>query len=393
MRARFADSLVQPAPVGHHGHMPEPGGAVTLRTALPSGSVIVITLAAALVCALTMRELTDVLAPVLLALILSIAVAPVRRFVRAKGGPAWLATIAALVAVYVIVALLAWSALALLTHFGSLVASYSGDVEQIVRDWIDDLAAAGIDQDRLTTLTSSLDLGKAADVVLALLGGLTGVLSSLLFVIVLLFFTIADTGSFVDGLARLGVRGARLSAIFRSFAQGTRSYLVVATVFGAIVALVDVGVLMALGVRDAWLWGLLAFLTNYIPNIGFIIGVVPPAFIALVDQGPGTAIAVVAAYCVINFVLQTIVQPRVVGRAVGLTATLSFLSLLWWGAIFGGIGAIIAVPLTLLVKAALIDSDPDRSWLRPLLESGDEDPEPESLHARPEPAEAPTTKE
>ena len=271
------------------------------------------------------------------------------------------------------------------------MASYSGDVEQIVRDWIDDLATAGIDQDRLTTLTSSLDLGKAADVVLALLGGLTGVLSSLLFVIVLLFFTIADTGSFVDGLARLGVRGARLSAIFRSFAQGTRSYLVVATVFGAIVALVDVGVLMALGVRDAWLWGLLAFLTNYIPNVGFIIGVVPPAFIALVDQGVGTAIAVVVAYSVINFVLQTIIQPRVVGRTVGLSATLSFLSLLWWGAVFGGIGAIIAVPLTLLVKAALIDHDPDQAWLRPLLESTDDRQPAHSAGAEDEPDGEPST--
>lgn len=124
------------------------------------------------------------------------------------------------------------------------------------------------------------------------------------------------------------------------------------------------------------MWGLLAFLTNYIPNVGFVIGVIPPAFIALVDQGVGTALAVVGAYAVVNFLLQMIVQPRVVGRTVGLSGSLTFLSLLWWTAIFGGIGALIAVPLTILVKAILVDHDPERRWLRPLLESGAEPPAP-----------------
>jgi AI-2 transport protein TqsA len=144
---------------------------------------------------------------------------------------------------------------------------------------------------------------------------------------------------------------------------------VVATIFGAIVAVCDVIALWILDIRYAWLWGLLAFITNYIPNIGFIIGLIPPTIIALLEKDVVTAIIVVVVYSVLNFVIQTIIQPRVVGVTVGLSATLSFLSLIVWATILGASGAFLAIPMSLLVKAVLIDSDPDKAWLGPLLSS------------------------
>ncbi len=114
------------------------------------------------------------------------------------------------------------------------------------------------------------------------------------------------------------------------FARGSRQYLAVATVFGAGVALCDVIALTVLDIRYAWLWGLLAFITNYIPNVGFLVGLLPPTLVALLDHDPGTALAVVIIYCGLNVVLQSVVQPRVVGTTVGLSGTLSFLSLLVW---------------------------------------------------------------
>ena len=127
--------------------------------------------------------------------------------------------------------------------------------------------------------------------------------------------------------------------------------------------------LWILDIRYAWLWALLAFITNYIPNIGFIIGLVPPTIIALLDKDVATAIIVVVVYCVVNFVIQTIIQPRVVGVTVGLSATLSFLSLIVWATILGASGAFLAVPLSLLVKALLVDEDPEQVWVSPLLSS------------------------
>ncbi len=338
---------------------------------LPSGSVIVLTTAGVLICALGLRQFNDVLAPVLLALIFSIAVAPVRRRLKERGAPEWVATGAAVVAVYIVVVAFAWAAFALGTHFAAVMGSYAGQIEEQFQELADELARLGFDEDRLRAVADTVDVGKIVGAVVSLLGGLTGVLTNVFFIVVLLFFTVTDAGSFADNLDRIASRGGRIAQALQIFAKGTRSYLWVSTLFGAVVALIDVGVLMMLDVRDPWLWGLLAFMTNYIPNIGFLIGVIPPALIALVDQGLATALWVVAAYCVINFVLQTVVQPRVVGEAVGLSGTLSFLSLLVWSAILGGIGAIIAIPMSILVRAVFIDTDPQRAWLIPLLSPND----------------------
>lgn len=354
------------------GDMVKPGSAPAVPRGFSRGSVILITLAAALVAALGIREFASILAPLMLALVFTVTVAPVRGILLRRGAPKPVAMLATVVVVYLVLAAFAWAVVALVAHFATLVIEYADDIETILTDWLGNLSGLGFEPGWLTDLAGSVDVNRAMDVAGGLIGGVTGILGGFFLIVVLLFFTVVDAGQFADNLARIGGRGVGMRQSFNAFASGTRSYMLVATVFGAIVALVDVGVLLLLGVPDAWLWGLLAFLTNYIPNIGFLLGVVPPAFMALIDKGPGTALAVVAAYCVINFVLQMIVQPRVVGRQVGLSASLTFLSLLWWTAIFGGIGAIIAVPMSILVKAVLVDHDSERAWLRPLLESGDE---------------------
>ncbi|MEU4292331.1 AI-2E family transporter [Kribbella sp. NPDC026596] len=85
------------------------------------------------------------------------------------------------------------------------------------------------------------------------------------------------------------------------------------------------------------------------------------------DSGPATMIAVIVVYSVINFVIQSVIQPRVVGDAVGLTAMLTFLSLVFWTWVIGPLGALLAVPLTLLTKALLVESDPRTRWALPLI--------------------------
>ena len=108
-------------------------------------------------------------------------------------------------------------------------------------------------------------------------------------------------------------------------------------------------------------------MTNFIPNIGFVIGVIPPALIALLEGGPGLMLAVVAVYCLINFVIQSVIQPRVIGDRVGLSTTITFLSLVFWTWVVGPLGAILAVPLTLLLRAVLVEADPSAWWVLPLL--------------------------
>ena len=112
--------------------------------------------------------------------------------------------------------------------------------------------------------------------------------SNLFFVLTLVLFMTMDATSFPDHLARAGVARGPLVEALIGFAVGTRSYLVVSTVFGLIVAVIDTGRPGPAGrSRLPLLWGLLAFITNYIPNIGFVIGLIPPALLGLLEGGPG----------------------------------------------------------------------------------------------------------
>ena len=143
------------------------------------------------------------------------------------------------------------------------------------------------------------------------------------------------------------------------------------------VAIIDTLLLYLLGVPGALLWGLLAFITNYIPNIGFVLGLIPPAVLALLEGGPGLMLAVIASYSVINVVIQSVIQPKMVGDAVGLSASVTFLSLVVWAWILGPLGAVLAVPLSLLVRAVFVDVDPGTRWIGGLIGSGPPSPAPQ----------------
>jgi predicted PurR-regulated permease PerM len=121
------------------------------------------------------------------------------------------------------------------------------------------------------------------------------------------------------------------------------------------------------GSTVAVLWALLAFITNYIPNVGFVIGVVPPAVIGLLEGGPRLMIYVLLVYSVLNVVIQSVIQPKIVGDAVGLSSTITMVSLVFWAYTLGAMGALLAVPLTLFANALLVDADPGSRWLTPLM--------------------------
>jgi AI-2 transport protein TqsA len=126
-------------------------------------------------------------------------------------------------------------------------------------------------------------------------------------------------------------------------------------------------------------WGVLAFVTNYIPNIGFILGVIPPALIALPDGGVGSAVAVVVAYTVINVVVQTIIQPRFTGDAVGISATVAFVSLIFWAYVLGTLGALLAVPATLFLKSVLLVNSVPASWVNALVSASPSKEKPRAV--------------
>jgi AI-2 transport protein TqsA len=182
----------------------------------------------------------------------------------------------------------------------------------------------------------------------------------------MLFLGIESSGA-ADRIAAIGHDRPEVAAALCRFAGGTRRYLVVTTVFGLGVAVLDGVAVALLGIPLAILWALLAFVTNYIPYVGFWIGVLPPALLALLIGGWRLVAVVLVLYLVVNFVATSLVQPHFVGDAVGLSVTVTFVGLVFWAWLLGPVGAVLAVPLTLLAKALLVDIDPRAGWADALL--------------------------
>ena len=239
-------------------------------------------------------------------------------------------------------------------------------------------------RDQIQAAIGKIDFANVAGLVAGLLAGLAGVFSNLLFLLFVAAFMALDAVGFSSRLTRVRRQRPDVVGALDTFVPGTRSYLLVSTVFGLIVAVIDTGFLWLIGVPLPLLWGLLAFITNYIPNVGFIIGLIPPALLALLEGGPRLMVIVIVVYSVINFIIQSIIQPKFVSDAVNLSLTLTFLSLVFWSFVIGPIGAILAIPLTLLVKALLLDVDPNTRWISSLLEGGPAPPEDEDADDTPE---------
>jgi AI-2 transport protein TqsA len=337
-------------------------------------------LAAATIAVAGLRAVAWLVAPVFLALVVVVALAPVQGWLRRIGVPRWLATTVLLILVWAV--LLAFVALLVISaaQLAALLPDYSGRAQQLINEVVADLNSAGIVSGRLSDLIGQIDYGSIVGLATGLLSQLLGAASTLVLLLSALVFMAIESSGFPRRMALVGEERPHLPVALTLFTQGTRSYLLVSTVFGAVVAVGDWIALTIIGVPAAALWGLLAFVTNYVPNIGFVLGVVPPALLGLLAGGWSELIAIVVVYSLLNFVVQTLVQPRFVGDSVGLSMTVTFIALLFWSWVLGALGALLAIPLTLLVKALLVDVDPKGHWLDTLLR--EEPRAPRTMRAR-----------
>jgi predicted PurR-regulated permease PerM len=124
--------------------------------------------------------------------------------------------------------------------------------------------------------------------------------------------------------------------------------------------------LILLDIHYAVLWGVVAFLLNFIPNIGSILAAVPAVLMAMVQYNFGTALAVAGVYLAVNVTIGSILEPRIMGKGLGLSTLVVFLSLIFWGWLLGPVGMLLSVPLTIMVKIVL-NAKEDTKWIATLL--------------------------
>ncbi|HEY6570778.1 MAG TPA: AI-2E family transporter [Candidatus Limnocylindrales bacterium] len=213
----------------------------------------------------------------------------------------------------------------------------------------------GVPGATLPAIEPQAALGAARSVVAALAPAVTSLAFSVLIVIYVL-------------LGAPGLRGRMLRATsegilarYDALATELVTYVKVRAALGAAAAVADTVLLLVLGVPYAVLWGLMSFLFSFVPNIGFILALIPPAAFALLEHGPASAIAVVVGYVVINVAFDYVLQPRLVATTLDVSPVITIVTILVWTALIGPAGALLAVPLTITLRALLMPF-PGAAW-------------------------------
>ena len=352
-----------------------PQTAAGSRSGMGRGLVLVLGAAAVVITAAGIRAGAEIVAPVMLSLVLTIAVLPLWRWAKGHRWPGWAATLLALVAACAIVLVLVLGTVLAIVKLVELLPQYADNAQQLRGDGKDFLTSHGIGSKPAKTAVDQLDPAKLVSALTTLLQGVLGAVGNLFFLVTLLFFLCTAVPLAGARFATLRAAKPELGDSLSRFVGATQRYLVVTALFGAIVAVIDTGALWLLAVPLPLVWGLFSFITNFIPNIGFVVGVIPPALLALLDEGWAKALLVVVVYSGINVVIQTFIQPHYVGATVGLSTEMTFLSLVVWTFLLGPLGALLAVPMTLLVRALLIDPDERAAWVSPLISTAVDPPE------------------
>ncbi|MFX4272012.1 AI-2E family transporter [Propionibacteriaceae bacterium Y1685] len=339
------------------------------RSGPPRALLIVLGLAATVVAVAGLQAIADIIAPTFFALTLVITTHPLQRWLVRHRVPKVLAAGICLTILYVVVLGLMAALTLSIAQLAVSMPRYQDKFVTLFNDLLDWLTSLGIDQAQIDQVTQGFDLTSLFSAARGFVDSLLGATSLIVFLITVMFFLVIDAMDIPRRLELTAKVQPQFAAALDAFAQGVRRYWLVSTIFGLIVAIFDVVALYIIGVPMALLWGLVSFITNFIPNIGFVLGLVPPALLALLDGGVGKMVAVIIVYSVLNVVIQVIIQPKFTGDAVGVTTAISFLSLAFWAFVLGPLGALLALPMTLLVKTMLVDGDPRAQWVNAFISS------------------------
>jgi AI-2 transport protein TqsA len=318
----------------------------------PSG--LLLALACATIVIYGMRSARSILAPILLAMFIVMGLSPILQWLKRKGTPPWAAIVIVMVGFLVAAALLVFIVATSLAQINSKVPVYQESLAQIaatVQTWFGE---RGIDVSGITG--NILRPDKIMGWVTSSVRVLISLLTNAFLLILIVAFMIAEVYSFPRKMHARVQLGPVLGKAFDNFAGVTRTFLFTLTWLNALTAIFTAVVYYAFGVDFALLWAMMFFLLSFIPNIGFVLSVIPPFFVTLLESGFTRAAIVVTIVIVINGLVNNAIAPRFMGQRTGLSTLAVFLSLVLWAWILGPIGALMSVPLMLMVKLLFLDT-------------------------------------
>lgn len=322
----------------------------------------VLVLAAVIIVIAGMKQSATLLVPFLLSIFIAVLSLPAMNSLQKHGLGAGLSLLVVVLGVFTAGFLLSSLIGTSVNEFSRSLPDYQQSITVQKNQLISWLAGFGIVVPESIS-RDILDPNAAMRMLSSIFKSFGSVLTNSFLIFITVIFILLEAKSFSNKFAQIS---DEKSEFMNDFVSKLNGYMGIKTWTSAITGVLVTLWLWILGVDHAQLWGVMAFLLNYVPNIGSIIAAVPAVLLALVQLGPGSALMVAAGYVVINIVIGSVLEPRFMGKGLGLSTLVVFLSLVFWGWVLGPVGMLLSVPLTITVKLAL-DSNKETRWLGILL--------------------------
>ncbi|MFW6011001.1 MAG: AI-2E family transporter [Desulfosalsimonas sp.] len=312
-----------------------------------------------------MRSSATILVPFLLSVFIAIISTPPLFWLQRKGVPKILAILFILSVILALTTLLIQFLSGSVADFTSRLPFYQSRLmKESVRliEWLNERGIQVSEQ----MLREYFDPGMAMQMAARTLTGLSGVLTNAFLILITVIFILFEAAWFPEKIRTAFKDPEKSLYNFSRFIKSVNQYLALKTVFSIATGLCVWIFLAILGLDFAPLWGLLAFLLNYVPNIGSIIAAIPPILLALAQLGLWHAVICSIGFTVVNMAIGNFLEPRFMGSGLGLSTLVVFLSLVFWGWVLGPVGMLLSVPLTMIFKIAM-ESNPETRWLAVML--------------------------
>ena len=331
------------------------------------GSALV-SFAAVIVVIYGMQLAKVLLVPFLIAAFLALITVRPMLWLQQRRVPSFLA---ALIIVFLMMFLLAIVGAILGSSIGDFTAALPGYQERldVIKDGVIDFAIRHFNFDKsMENVGDMIDPGWAMGLVASILNSLKDVLTNAFLIIFTMIFMLLEVSSVGTKVEAAFGRSAESMQGPRVFLQNLGRYLGIKTIVSTATGTCAGVLTWSLGLDFPLLWAMLAFLLNYVPTIGSIIAAVPAILLALVQLGPGAAGATAMGFAAINVVFGNVIEPRLMGYGVGISPLVVFVGLVFWGWVFGPVGMLLSVPLTMTLKLGL-ESDARTRWVAILIGS------------------------
>ena len=308
---------------------------------------------------------SNIVLPILLALFISIISTQPILWLSKKKVPYALSVFLVLTGIALIFFIMGGLIGGSLAQFSADAPKYEANLKEMAGGMIKQLEALGLEisADKMIQM---FDPGKLLNFTAGAVGEIGNIMSDSFLILLIVIFILLELQSFVLKAEVVQITQGKSLKYLNKIGQSIRQYLSIKTIVSLLTGVLITVWLWIIGVDYAILWGLIAFLLNYIPNIGSIIAAVPTMLLALVQLGPISMLWTGVGYLAVNMIVGNIIEPKVMGKGLGLSTLVVFLSLIVWGFIFGAVGMFLSVPLTMSIKIMLEENN-NTKWVAVLL--------------------------